>query len=64
MKIKRIYKVLTYIDNNNKSEHIELKDLRFKAKCLVDDGSYEAILYFTDIYVYKLFGLDSLKIEV
>jgi len=64
MKIKRVYKVTAYIDRINCSEYTELKDLRFKAKCLVDDGTFEAILYLTDIYVYKIFKLNSVKIDV
>jgi hypothetical protein len=64
MKIKRVYKVTAYIDRTNRSEYSELKDLSFKAKCLVDDGSFEAILYLSDIYVYKIFKLNSVKIDV
>ena len=64
MKIKRVYKVSSYIDRINPSEYPELKDIRLKAKCLVDDGSFEAILYFSDIFVYKMFKIDSVRIDV
>ena len=54
--IKQIFKVtVSYYANNNKIRNFP--NMRLKSKILIDDGTYEAIAFFNDIDVYRLFEL-------
>jgi hypothetical protein len=61
--IKKIFKIMA-IHEKNYGMINGFPDLKLIAKCLVDDGSFEAMLYCYDQTVVNLFRIDKLTLEV
>jgi len=63
LNIKKIYKVMA-INEKDLSGVIGFPDLRLIAKCLVDDGTFEAQVYFYDQTVVNLLRIDKATLQV
>jgi hypothetical protein len=61
--IKRIFKILAIYEKGHTGIN-GFPHLKLIAKCVVDDGSYEAQMYCLDQIVINLFRLDKQKLEV
>jgi hypothetical protein len=61
--IKKIYKIQAIYEENSSTVH-GYPDLRFIAKCLIDDGSFEANIFFYDQTVVNLLRISKEILKV